>query len=154
MTEPAKPVCPHCGNDGSKSGLYVTVDARWTPDADGWTLQARDDDGGRELDCMECDQRSPDPAFPYDSIVARSATVAWIVTAESFETPGRVVRVALSESGADATAADLCNAVLDEWPNGSPPAPATATTWKDVATRIMREGGGAYVDVLAIRADA
>lgn len=63
----AKPICKHCGNDGTTSGLFVTVDARW--DGTNWVLEPRDDEGGRSIDCLACDERTEesetDPFFPY-----------------------------------------------------------------------------------------
>ncbi len=71
------PICAKCGNDGTAGGLYVTVDARWDKEARAWILEARDDEGGRALDCLACDHRTPDPDvapwFPYDTTVGAAA---------------------------------------------------------------------------------
>ena len=59
--------CAKCGNDGTKASLYLTIDAKWNGEA--WILEERDDDGGRELDCLECDHRTDvrevPEIFPY-----------------------------------------------------------------------------------------
>lgn len=52
------PKCAKCGNDGSKAGLYLTIDAKFQP-GKGWELEERTDDGGMELDCLACDHRTP-----------------------------------------------------------------------------------------------
>lgn len=56
---PAGPVCAKCGNDGGESSLYLTIDAKWDKSAGAWELEEREDDGGGELDCLNCDHRTP-----------------------------------------------------------------------------------------------
>lgn len=53
------PVCAKCGNDGGEGSLYLTIDARWNKSAGAWELEEREDDGGAELDCLNCDHRTP-----------------------------------------------------------------------------------------------
>lgn len=65
------PKCGSCGNDGSDGGLYLTIDARYNPATGMWTLQQREDDGGMEIDCAACDERTgavgrEESGFPYD----------------------------------------------------------------------------------------
>lgn len=50
--------CEECGNDGLNGGLYLTLDARYEPETQTWTLQRREDLGGDELDCINCDHRT------------------------------------------------------------------------------------------------
>lgn len=75
-----KPKCGHCGNDGSQGALFVTVDARWNYAEQRWDLEPREDDGGCEIDCLNCDERTSDPpedsAFPYGPLPAE-ALEAW-----------------------------------------------------------------------------
>lgn len=64
------PVCAGCGNDGTRASLYLTIDAKWRPDLGAWELEQRLDSGGQELDCLECDHRTPEDeehetGFPY-----------------------------------------------------------------------------------------
>jgi hypothetical protein len=67
--------CEHCGNDGSRAELYLSIDAAWKPDGAGggaWELQARDDDGGTALDCLECDGQTEcdrESLFPYGLMI-------------------------------------------------------------------------------------
>ena len=63
------PICEKCGNDGTKGTLYVTIDARWDHENKCWILDARDDEGGQELDCLNCDHRTEGPEFPYGATV-------------------------------------------------------------------------------------
>lgn len=74
------PVCAKCGNDGTKGGLFLTIDARYDPAVKGWVLEQRDDSGGQEIDCLACDHRTPEgpqedggpeveSGFPYDMVV-------------------------------------------------------------------------------------
>lgn len=57
--------CGKCGNDGTAGSLYLTVDAKWNGET--WELEEREDVGGGELDCFECDHRTeaPEGIFPY-----------------------------------------------------------------------------------------
>lgn len=64
------PKCEACGNDGTQGALYVTVDAKWLPDKKAWVLEARENDGGQELDCLACDHHTPSPEFPYGAEIA------------------------------------------------------------------------------------
>lgn len=77
-----KPICGDCGNDGSKGGLFLTIDAQWRPDLGAWELQAREDDGGAELDCLACDHRTADDpgdsAFPYGLLIRRDGKIGKI----------------------------------------------------------------------------
>ena len=61
--------CEECGNDGTKGSLFLTIDARWSHEAGAWVLERREDIGGEEIDCLECDHRTPAhelDIFPYD----------------------------------------------------------------------------------------
>lgn len=73
MTILAKPVCEECGNDGTKARLYVTIDASYDAKANAWILEEREDEGGGELDCLECDHRTDAPPFPYEVTVPHAA---------------------------------------------------------------------------------
>lgn len=73
-----KPECGSCGNDGTESSLFLTIDAKWHPETKTWELEEREDDGGMELDCLACDERTPvcegagdvpEPIFPYGFMV-------------------------------------------------------------------------------------
>ena len=61
--------CAECGNDGTEGSLYLTIDAKYRNGE--WELEEREDDGGMELDCLECDHRTPfsthegEVPFPY-----------------------------------------------------------------------------------------
>lgn len=48
--------CGHCGNDGTESSLFLTIDAKWNGEV--WELEEREDDGGMSLDCLACDERT------------------------------------------------------------------------------------------------
>lgn len=64
------PKCEECGNDGSMGSLYETIDAKWDSDLKGWVLEQREDDGGSEIDCLNCDHRTEsDGVFPYGAVV-------------------------------------------------------------------------------------
>lgn len=69
--------CSKCGNDGSAGALFLTIDARRDAAANGWTLEEREDDGGRSLDCLVCDARTPvtgeEAQFPYGQVVRPAA---------------------------------------------------------------------------------
>ena len=61
------PKCEECGNDDN---LYETIDARWDKDTLTWHLERREDDGGGELDCLNCDHRGEsEGVFPYGTEV-------------------------------------------------------------------------------------
>jgi hypothetical protein len=70
-TTAAAPVCANGGNTGAgnRSGLYLTIDARWDTDKGAWLLLEREDSAGGAWDCLECDHQTPvrGPAalFPY-----------------------------------------------------------------------------------------
>jgi hypothetical protein len=57
--------CEECGNDGTDGSLYLTIDAKWRDGV--WELEEREDEGGGELDCLNCDHRTeaPEGIFPY-----------------------------------------------------------------------------------------
>jgi hypothetical protein len=75
--------CEKCGNTGDKASLYLTIDAKW--DGEVWTLEEREDEGGAELDCLECDHRTPFPGedgetpFPYGMTLKIGRMAAAIV---------------------------------------------------------------------------
>ena len=82
-----------------------------------------------------------------------------IIEAESFNTPGRIMRAAADKARAAEIAAELCNAVLDEWPEdggGEKPGPATPGNWEEVADCIFNAdgGGSAYVIVSQLEVEA
>jgi hypothetical protein len=74
------PKCGHCGNDGRDHSLFLTIDAKWDYDNKRWILEPREDDGGCEIDCLACDERTTDDpstsAFPYGPLPA-AALEAW-----------------------------------------------------------------------------
>jgi hypothetical protein len=75
--------CEECGNDGTRSSLFLTIDAKYR---DGeWELEEREDDGGMELDCLECDHRTNfstgdgEVPFPY-GMTFKISNMAAIIT--------------------------------------------------------------------------
>lgn len=57
----AEHVCARCGNDGSKGGLYVAVDAyaMWDQHNQRWVLEYRENDPESYLDCLACGHQTP-----------------------------------------------------------------------------------------------
>ena len=121
-----QPKCDKCGNDGSEGSLFLTIDARWNFELKQWELEEREDDGGAELDCLNCDHRTPVrglPLFPYGATLAPPADPDG--TGDDEPEPWKARRVIVTaEDKARGPQAFTCTAaelLASHFGDGSPP---------------------------------